>query len=521
MSEPTAATQSDEPDMRAGGGGPLLVAPEQVLSTLERDGRRRWIRPRLSPGRFLQARRAVGYVLLALFLVLPHVRVGGLPAMLLDIQARHFTFFGTTFEATETPLLMLFMLSVFFGVFLVTALLGRTWCGWACPQTVYLELVFRPIERLFEGSPQEQRKRDKEGLDLRRALKNVTFLLVAAVLGHTFLAYFVGTERLWAWMHGSPFEHPTAFLVMAGTTAAVFYDFAFFREQTCLVACPYGRFQSVLLDRHSLIVGYDRRRGEPRGKPRKLPVVAAPTPAPTPAAPAAPALGDCIDCGACVQTCPTGIDIRNGLQMECVGCTQCIDACDAIMDRIGRPRGLVRYSSQAELAGEPRRVVRPRVLVYLAIVTLALTGLGLRLHGRAPAEVTELRPQGAPFEVLPSGEVKHQLRFKVKNREPVERRYRLALDAADAGRTLIAPLNPVVVAPGATVEAFVLVLTPAGAFASAPAQTVRLVLDDGEGFRDVAAFPVTGPRNGNGGGAARPAGDGGPGEGAGAKEGAR
>lgn len=461
------STPADQPS--------LLPRPKgRVLPTLDDDGNRRWLRPRLSPGRFLTRRRAVGYALMALFLALPHLSVAGKPAMLLDIPARRFTLLGLTFTPTETPVLMLFLLAVFVGVFLLTALFGRVWCGWGCPQTVWLELLFRPIERLFEGSPQEQRRRDREGPDARRVLKNVVFLLLAFVLGNTFLAYFVGAEQLGHWMRGSPAEHPTAFAVMALTTAAVFFDFAWFREQTCMVVCPYGRFQSVLLDRQSLVVGYDHARGEPRGKVGK-----------------APPVGDCVDCQACVITCPTGIDIRDGLQMECVHCTQCIDACDAIMDRLKRPRGLIRYSSQAELAGEPRRLVRPRVLAYAAVVTGLVVGLVAVVSMRRPAEVTLLRTIGVPF--VDRGErVEVHLRVKVHNRADAPRVYAITL--AEPGLTL-APVAPLTLGPDEAGTAVLTVLAARERFAGGRA-TARVVVDDGQGFRQELVAPLVGPLGG-------------------------
>ncbi|HEX6986500.1 MAG TPA: cytochrome c oxidase accessory protein CcoG, partial [Planctomycetaceae bacterium] len=381
----------------------ILQTEEQVLSTLERDGRRRWLVPRLSPGRFWKARRTVAYGLIALFVALPYVRIGGKPSVLLDLPARRFTLFGFTFLPTDTALLALFLLGAFLTIFLLTALVGRVWCGWGCPQTVYLEFVFRPIERLFDGTRGRGGKPPRPAAGWRTAAKWACYLVVSMLLAHVFLAYFVGVERLAVWVRQSPFEHPLPFLVMAATTGLMLFDFAWFREQTCTIACPYGRLQSVLLDRRSLIVAYDTSRGEPRGKLRKgLPIV--------------PDQGDCVDCGACVRTCPTGIDIRNGLQMECVSCTQCVDACDEIMDRVGKPRGLIRYSCQAAIDGEPRGKVRARVVLYpLALAGVAAAFFALLL-GRDSFDATLLRNLGSPFTVAADGGVQNSLRIKVVNR---------------------------------------------------------------------------------------------------------
>ena len=372
--------------------------PERVLSTLNQDGSRRWLKPKLSRGRFLHARRIVAYALIAIFTLIPYLRINGKPAVLLDLSTRHFTIFGSTFLPTDTLLLALLLLGAFVTVFLLTALLGRVWCGWACPQTVYMEFVFRPIERLFDGANAHSGQRIQRGFrgsGLATLLKYLTFFVVSVYLAHTFLAYFVGVERLAQWVQRSPFEHPAGFLIVASVTALMMFDFCFFREQTCIVACPYGRFQSVMLDRQSLIISYDVKRGEPRGKvkaSRHQGVEASSVGTssigsrtldasmPLPVMPSKQ--GDCIDCHLCVTTCPTGIDIREGLQMECIGCAQCIDACDDVMDKIDRPRGLIRYSSQSAMAGERKRLLRPRIVVYPLVLVIIASLFGMALAAR-------------------------------------------------------------------------------------------------------------------------------------------
>ncbi|HIG73313.1 MAG TPA: cytochrome c oxidase accessory protein CcoG, partial [Bacteroidetes bacterium] len=307
----------------------VLDSPEEVLTTLRSDGKRKWMYPSESRGRFWRRRQILGWALIALFVALPIVKIKGKPAVLLDVAAREFTLFGTTFYPTDTLFLMLFGISALVSIALLTALLGRVWCGWGCPQTVYLEFLFRPIERLIEGKENVRQRRDARK-DLtwdkawRKGAKWTVYLAISAALAHVFVSYFVGWSDLIRWMTGPPTEHWGYFLLMAGTTALVAFDFGVFREQMCTIACPYARFQSVLMDEESMIVSYDPTRGEPRGRGKsRMTKDGQP-------------LGDCVDCFACVRTCPTGIDIRDGIQMECIACTQCIDACDSIMDKTGQ-----------------------------------------------------------------------------------------------------------------------------------------------------------------------------------------
>ena len=452
-------------------------AQEQILSTMNRDGSRRRIRPKVSKGRYHRRRLLTAWGLILGFVLIPIVKLNGKPLMLLDIGQREFTFFGATFLPTDTFLLMLLLFSIFVGIFLITAIWGRVWCGWACPQTVYMEFIYRPLEVFIEGGRNRQIQTDKTGFSGRRLLKHLAFFVVSAFLANTFLAYFVGWDRLLGWMTSSPVEHPAAFFVMLGTTVLMFGDFGWFREQTCILACPYGRFQSVMHDRQSLIVGYDEARGEPRERLRKTKERSG---------------GDCIDCGLCVTTCPTGIDIRDGgLQMECIACTQCIDACDEVMDRIGKPRGLVRYTSQAELASGKRTFLRPRLVVYSAILLVMFSTLGFSLVGKSTADVTILRGLGAPFSTLPSGEISNQIRIKIANRTGEERSYTFELVDAD-GLTLVAPENPLTVGPGDAQMTGAFITTQPSSFTNGEIE-ITLRVFDGVDFDELKPYRLLGP----------------------------
>ncbi|MBL0922799.1 MAG: cytochrome c oxidase accessory protein CcoG [Phycisphaerales bacterium] len=422
--------------------------------------------------------------------------MGGRPALLIDLPNRKFHFFGQTLLPTDTPIFALLIGSVFVGIFAVTALFGRIWCGWACPQTVYMEFLYRPIERFFDGEPgKKQKVRGAAGV--RKTLKHITFFLVTLYIAHLALAYFVGVETLWKWVRQSPLEHPGAFLVMAATLGLMTFDFGYFREQTCLIACPYGRMQAALLDRKSLIVSYDVRRGEPRGAKKRAPR--------SPAAseegltvsldilPDADRRGDCIDCRMCVTTCPTGIDIREGLQMECIGCAQCIDACDAVMDKVGRERGLIRYSSQARMAGERARVLRPRLVIYLSVWAGLFGLMTVLLATRPVAEVAVLPRIGAPFYETPSGDVANAIRLRLVNRKDVEATFTVSSPSEGVGVT--AEANPVRLEPGES-RTFPLTITMArGSMSARGARDVLIRVETDTGLAEDLKFHALGPVN--------------------------
>lgn len=395
------------------------------VTTIREDGSRLFLHPADVRGRFTTWRRRTAWILIAVYLSLPWIQVGGHPAVFLDIGGRRFHLLGLTLAFQDAWLLFFVITGVGFGLFYVTALFGRVWCGWACPQTVFLEHVYRRIERLIEGDATERRALDAApwtaGKFARRAGKQAAFIVVSAVIAHLFLAYFVSLPELWAMMREAPAEHWSAFLFVFVFAGVLYFNFAWFREQLCIVICPYGRMQSALTDEHTMTIGYDARRGEPRGKVRHARADA----------PAAPPSGDCVDCLRCVQVCPTGIDIRQGLQLECIGCTACIDACDAVMTRLGRRPGLIRYDSQAGLDGGRTRWWRPRIALYSVLLLAGLTVAGWAVSRVRPASFGVTRLTGAPYFVTAEA-VRNQFLVRLVNKRDEPQRFVLELPDAPA-----------------------------------------------------------------------------------------
>jgi cytochrome c oxidase accessory protein FixG len=461
------------------GSDALLPSPEHVLSTLEQDGSRRWLRPKLSKGNWWNRRRIVAYVLMVIFVVVPHIKVWGKPLIRLDIAAREFTLFGHTFLPTDTLLLALAMLTAFIGIVFITAVTGRAWCGWACPQTVYIEFLFRPIDRLFEGTAGKGGQ-PKAPMSMPRKIgRFVVYLLLVMFLAHTFLAFFVGPEKLAVWIRSTPYEHPTAFLVMAVTTGLLMYDFMIFREQTCLIACPYGRFQSVMLDQQSLIVAYDYNRGEPRKKGKHH---------------SGDNAGDCVDCNQCVVVCPTGIDIRNGLQMECINCTQCIDACDSVMDKVGLPQGLIRYTSQDALAKKKMRLVRARTVIYPVLLVAVLSGLVYAVSTKYGFDARIIRGKGAPFTSVERGLISNTFNLRLVNRTDVAQRYQLSILKPEDLTLEIIDTSAVELEPGQTSTVPISVRFPSSlTFGDGNEETTLQVIDSSNNRRQIT-FRILGPR---------------------------
>ncbi len=412
------------PTIRDDAGDPLAH-----LASVAQDGHRLHCHPMKVDGRFAQIRKGAYWFFLLTWLTLPFLERGGSPIIQFDIAARRFHLLGESFNAQDAWLGFFFVSGLAFFLFLVSAFWGRVWCGFACPHTVILETLFRPIQELVEGKPALRRRRDARpmsewGLDdwRRKITKWMIYGLLSAVIGHVFVSYFASMPRLLERMRHRPSENWVPFLWTFAVSGIVFFNFTWFREQLCLAICPYGRMQSVLFDRDTLVIGYDEARGEPRGR----------SGAGTPR-------GDCLDCHLCVAVCPTGIDIRDGIQMECIGCAACIDACDSIMIKKDRPVGLIRYDSERGFQENKRQFWRPRVFLYGLAGLAGMGALTLAWGHSEPFNANILRVEGPPYTVV-DGVVRNGFVLHIENKrtDPLT----LALDARlPQGLRLIAPIQ--------------------------------------------------------------------------------
>jgi cytochrome c oxidase accessory protein FixG len=407
------------------------------IATVDDRGKRIWLYPKKPSGKLYQWRTWVSALFLAVFLTTPFIKVDGEQLLLLNVLERKFVLFGLLFTPQDFHLFVLAMLTFIVFIILFTVVFGRLFCGWVCPQTVFMEMVFRKIEYWIEGDAGEQRKLDKSPWNTekirKKGLKHLVFFGIAFVVSNYFLAYIIGMDKVLQIIVEPVSMHVgglTAMLVFSG----VFYGvYARMREQVCTTICPYGRLQSVLLVKDSIVVAYDHMRGEPRTKLKKSsdtstqsvqllndPVrqiqaaVAAP-PAPVQYA-AASKTGDCIDCKICVQVCPTGIDIRNGTQLECINCTACIDACDAVMQKVNRPTGLIRYDSMTGIETGSRKIFTTRVWAY-SFVLVALLALDVFLISqRGVVETIILRSQGQLYQQKDSTHLTNLYSYKLINK---------------------------------------------------------------------------------------------------------
>jgi cytochrome c oxidase accessory protein FixG len=353
-------------------------------STFGKDGNRVWLFPKLPKGRLYNIRRIIAWTLLIFFYLVPFITISGEPLVFLNFLDRKFVLFGNTFYPQDFHLLVLAVIALIVFIVLFTVIYGRIFCGWICPQTIFLEFLYRPIEHLIDGNPQQQQKLAQQEMDavkaLKRILKHGIYLCISFFTILTFIAYVTGTARLGQIVAGWPLHGFGSMIGVLAFTGAHYFVFAWFREQVCTIVCPYGRLQGVMLDVNTILVAYDYKRGEPRGKGENG------------------VKGDCINCYNCVDVCPTGIDIRNGTQLECINCTACIDACNSVMKKVRKPVGLIRFASEKSISEGKKIRFNARVIAY-SVVLLALLSLITYLFTvRGDVETTINRAPGTMFQ---------------------------------------------------------------------------------------------------------------------------
>lgn len=406
------------------------------LATTDKKGNRVYLYPEDVTGFWKNRRHIFYWFLIIIYLVLPWIYIKGKPFLMLDIAKMEFTVAGNTFHGVEPILIFLTLITGLFFIAFLTSIFGRVWCGWGCPQTVFIQTIFSKIETLVEGKARQRREIDRAPMSFnklgRKIIKWILFTIVSLHITHTFIGYFVGPRELFYMTMQNPANNFEIFMAVMIGTAIILFDFGWFQEQFCIIACPYGRIQSVMMDENSLVVAYDEKRGEPRR---------------------APAIkkedeGDCINCYACVKVCPTGIDIRRGTQMECIACTNCIDACDEIMTKIDRPKGLIRYSSENELKGKTHTFFTLRSLLY-GIVSIAFVAIFFTFLYRSTSLSFQIyRGTENPFQVVTNTDgtktvINH---FTLKISHQGEKQYQLLFQIRDPELrkkiTIVTPMVP-------------------------------------------------------------------------------
>lgn len=381
------------------------------IGTINQEGKRSWIYAKKPSGKFYEYRKIVSYVLLAILFSAPFIKVDGNQLFLFNVLERKFHLFGYIFWPQDFHLVVIMMIIGVVFVTLFTVAYGRLFCGWVCPQTIFLEMVFRRIEYWIEGDRGAQIRLDKATWDAKKirikGTKWLIFFIISFLIANVFLAYLIGSDQLLAYVSQGPAAHKGTLISLLIFTGVFYFVFTWFREQVCIIVCPYGRLQGVLLDQDSIVVAYDEVRGEKlagRAKFKK-----------NEDRPAT-GKGDCIDCAACVHVCPTGIDIRNGTQLECVNCTACIDACDDMMDAVGMDRGLIRYASESQIKDKKKFHWTPKLKGYTAVLVILIGVLSSMLFLRNAVEARVLRLPGQLYQTKENGVISNVYTYKLVNK---------------------------------------------------------------------------------------------------------
>lgn len=402
--------------------------------------KREWVYAKKPSGRLYRYRQWVGYTLLLFLAIAPLIHINGEPLLLFNVVDRKFVILGSVFWPQDLYIFVFGMLIFMVFVVLFTVVWGRIWCGWTCPQTVFMELVFRRIEYWIEGDWQQQKRLNKaKGTTewyVKKAAKHAIFLAISFMIANLFLSYVIGARQLWQIVTEPVGQHIGGLIAISLFTLVFYAVFAFVREIVCTTICPYGRLQGVLLDDKSITVAYNHQRGEPRGHRKKD---------------TAQQLGDCVDCGLCVHVCPTGIDIRNGVQMECVNCTACIDACDAVMDKVGKPRKLVGFYTVGETEGKAmKKEGNTRVIAYSAVLVLLLAVFGWLLFSRSEVDGTLLRAKGSTYQLRDNGTVTNLYSLELINKGHEDMPFTLVSEDSRFSVQLVNPVREV--AKGGTAQ---------------------------------------------------------------------
>jgi len=377
------------------------------VATINKEGKRNYIFPKKPKGKFYNLRTLTSIIYLVVFFTLPFIKVDEEPLFLFNVLERKFIFFGQVFWPQDFFIFAIGLLTFIVFIIFFTVVFGRVFCGWACPQTIFMEMVFRKIEYWLDGDMNAQRRLKEMPWTAykirKRAIKMAVFYLISFIIANFFLAYVIGMDDVLAMVKEGIGANPGTFISLLIFASVFFFVYYWFREQVCIVVCPYGRLQGVLLDKKSIVVAYDYVRGEPRGKIKKEKEGKWDT-------------GDCVDCFACVRVCPTGIDIRNGTQLECVNCTACIDACNTIMDKVGRPKGLIRYESEENIAHSKKTKFNWRIAAYSFVLVLLTSALVVMLITRDDVDARVLRTAGQMFQTMPDGRISNLYNIKLVNK---------------------------------------------------------------------------------------------------------
>ena len=375
-----------------------------AVGTISKEGNRNYVIPQKPKGRLYNLRSYFSYFYLILFFTLPFIKVEGEPLFLFNVLERKFIFFGKIFWPQDFFIFAIGLLTFIVFVILFTVAFGRIFCGWACPQTIFMEMVFRKIEYFIDGDANQQKKLKAMPWNtekiVKRVIKIFAFFSLSFLIANFFLGYIIGIDELWVHIQEGIFVEFGTFSALVIFTLVFFFVYYWFREQACIIVCPYGRLQGVLLDRNSILVAYDYVRGEPRGKLSDK----------------TNDKGDCVNCYACVRVCPTGIDIRNGTQLECVNCTACIDACDEIMDHVNKPKGLIRYASENGIALKEQMTYTWRLKLYTLVLSLLLIFLGVLLVTRADVAARIMRTPGQTYQLLADDKISNLYNIKLVNK---------------------------------------------------------------------------------------------------------